>query len=308
MQANMALLSQSKGRLFGLIARKAPVAVVFRRGLSKRVLLVRWDLKTDKFSEGQWLNGRIYERRCDLSPSGERLICFAASYKKPYFSWTAVSRPPFLTALALWPKGDAWGGGGLFAKENEILLNHRANEHDLADGFKLPKIVQVKPFGVGSGWGEDNPIWEKRLARDGWVQSQEGKQNQHGLRSPISWTFDPPLVWTKQNPASKGDYELQMHIKGMHPRNGPWYLINYLVVDRATKSTITLAATDWADWCHSGDLLFAREGNLFRLDCARKEKLPELKSARPLIDLADRKFKEVTAPIEAKQWKGKLKL
>src|SRR5262249_39683455 len=62
-----------------------------------------------QFYEGQWFNGRIYERRCDLSPSGKRLIYFAASYKAPYAIWTAVSRLPFLTAVTLWPKGDGWG-------------------------------------------------------------------------------------------------------------------------------------------------------------------------------------------------------
>lgn len=71
---------------------------------------------------GQWFKGRIYERRCDLSPSGEKLIYFAAKYRSPLYTWTAVSRPPFLTALLLWPKGDAWGGGGLFNNERTIGL------------------------------------------------------------------------------------------------------------------------------------------------------------------------------------------
>jgi hypothetical protein len=121
-------------RLYAILAREANRAVVFRRGPSRRVQLLLWHTDTDEFEEGQWFNGRIYERRSDLSPSGKLLIYFAADYKQRYFSWTAVSKPPFLTALALWPKGDCWGGGGLFEKENVIQLNHRDGERQLAAG------------------------------------------------------------------------------------------------------------------------------------------------------------------------------
>jgi hypothetical protein len=48
------------------------------------------------------------------SPDGELLLYFAlqgsrwqTSYRG---SWTAVSRVPWLHALALWPQGDTWGG------------------------------------------------------------------------------------------------------------------------------------------------------------------------------------------------------
>ena len=74
---------KSAVRLYALLARKAPLAVVFRRGPSKRVLLVLWRTDTDEFVEGQWLKGRIYERRCDLSPSGKRLVYFAAWRTEP---------------------------------------------------------------------------------------------------------------------------------------------------------------------------------------------------------------------------------
>src|SRR5687767_3160857 len=97
-------LAKATSRLQVLLARESTVAVIFRRGPSKRVLVLRWDRRDDTFRAGQWFNGRIYEHRCDLSPSGEHLLYFAASYHEPYYSWTAVSRPPFLTALALWPK------------------------------------------------------------------------------------------------------------------------------------------------------------------------------------------------------------
>ena len=78
-------------RLFAILARETSLAVVLRRGPSKQVQLIQWDRANDRFEYGQWFKGRIYERRCDLSPSGDKLIYFAAKYKKPLFSWTAVS-------------------------------------------------------------------------------------------------------------------------------------------------------------------------------------------------------------------------
>ena len=289
-------------RLYAVLAREARLAVLFRRGPSKRVQLLLWRTDSDQFHEGQWLKGRIYERRCDLSPSGNRLIYFAANYKTPYFSWTAVSRPPFLTALALWPKGDGWGGGGLFEKENTILLNHRAEEMQLADGFSLPRSVRVKPFGERPGWGEDSPIVDARLSRDGWLRVQDGKAIEHSIGASVWIEFSPPQVWAKPHPRLGARYELQMHIQGLHQRDGPWYIIEHSVSDQANGSTVSLGRTDWADWCHSGDLLFAKEGKLFRLGYSPDGALNELGSAQVLIDLNDRAFKEIAPPSEAKQW------
>lgn len=293
---------KSQVRLYCLLAREAPVAVVFRRGPSKQVLLLQWQTDSDTFHEGQWFKGRIYERRCDLSPSGEQLIYFAANYKQPYFSWTAVSKPPFLTALALWPKGDAWGGGGLFEDENTILLNHRPGEMKLAKNFSLPESVRVKPLGEGSGWGEDNPIMAVRLNRDGWCLLHHGEAIEHTIGASVWMEFNPAELWSKPHAHSSRRYELQMHIQGLHQRNGPWYIIEHLVNDKKTGSTIKLGQTDWADWCHSGDLLYAKEGKLFRLRFSEDGKLEDLSGAKLLIDLTDRTFKEVAAPSEAKEW------
>ena len=292
---------QPQTRLYCIFAREAPFAVVFRRGPSKRVLLVAWHTNTDEFHEGQWLKGRIYERRCDLSPNGRRLIYFAADYKKPYFSWTAVSRPPYLTALALWPKGDGWGGGGLFEKENTILLNHRAAEMSLAEGFTLPRHLQIKPLGQNAGRGEDSPIMDVRLKRDGWRAVQDGEAIEHGIGAAIWVEFSPPIVWSKRHPQSRR-YELQMHIQGLHKRDGPWYVIEHIVIDRETGSAISLGRTDWADWCHSGDLLFAKEEKIFRLGFSSTGELTEPNTAKLLIDLSDRVFKAVSPPTDAKQW------
>jgi hypothetical protein len=282
-------------RLYSILARDAPRGVVFRRGPSKQVLLILWQTDTDEFIEGQWLKGRIYERRCDLSPSGERLVYFAADYKKPYFSWTALSRPPYLTAIALWPKGDAWGGGGLFAQENEIHLNHRESEMKLAEGFELSRRIKVKPLGEHSGWGEDSPIADMRLVRDGWRHVQSGKPIEHALGSPVWMEFNPSEIWARPHPSAGREYELRAETHGLHERDGSWYITEHAVINRESGEEISLGRTDWADWCHSGDLVFAKEGKLFRLGFRGRRLLP-LAEAKLLIDLKERTFRPLEPP------------
>src|SRR5262245_663042 len=289
--------------LYAILARDARVGVVFRRGPSKQVLLLLWRTDTDQFYEGQWFKGRIYERRCDLSPSGKRLIYFAAKYKAPYATWTAVSRPPFLTAVALWPKGDAWGGGGLFAKEKEILLNHRPAEMKLAEGFQLPKFVVVKPLGDHSGRGEDDPIHARRLIREGWKMIQQGKAKEHKLGAPMWVTIDPAEIWAKPHPQNGKPYEIRENISGIHERNGPWYVIEHIIVNTESGGEFSLGSPDCADWCHSGDLLYAKEGRLWRLGFNRGNLRP-LEQADMLIDLRDRCFAHKEAPQGAKLWCG----
>jgi hypothetical protein len=72
-------------RLYCILARETPLAVVFRRGPSKQVLLVLWHTDTDQFHEGQWLKGRIYERRCDLSPKWKAANLFRGGLQGTVF-------------------------------------------------------------------------------------------------------------------------------------------------------------------------------------------------------------------------------
>ena len=126
-----------------------------------------YGLDHDRLEPGQWFNGRIYERRCDLSPDGDLLIYFAAKWQAPFETWTAVSRTPYLTARALWPKGDAWGGGGLFETPRVIGLNHvdinapvipgvpKARWHPLGDEpLRLPGNFEVRRWSEHAGRGE----------------------------------------------------------------------------------------------------------------------------------------------------------
>ena len=68
-------------RVHIILAREAQTAIAIRRGPSKSVCIIGWDRRRDIFTVGQWLRGRIYERRCDLSPEGKHFIYFAMNGK-----------------------------------------------------------------------------------------------------------------------------------------------------------------------------------------------------------------------------------
>ena len=96
-------------RLHVLLARDALLGVVIRRGPTKQVCTLLWNRETDEFKLGQWLKGRIYEQRSDLSPDGRHLIYCAMNgkwNKEGSPVWTALSRTPFLKAVVFYPKWD----------------------------------------------------------------------------------------------------------------------------------------------------------------------------------------------------------
>src|SRR4051794_10940713 len=100
-------MAQFFARIHVLLARNAPLGVVIRRGPSNQVCSLLWDRRSDQFQVGQWLKGRIYERRSDLSPDGKHLIYFAMNGRwtsEAKGAWTAISKAPYLKALALFPK------------------------------------------------------------------------------------------------------------------------------------------------------------------------------------------------------------
>ena len=291
-------------RLFVLLARKGDAGVVLRRGPSKQVLLLRWDLKRDSFEAGQWLKGRVYERRCDLSPSGDRLVYFAASYRGPYQTWTAVSRPPYFSALALWPKGDAWGGGGFFSSENELLLNHPPTQRAMAPGFSIPRKLRVDAL-PDAGSGEDAPLFEQRLRRDGWKLVQSGTWVEQGRAARLWIKCDPPEVWSKPHPMRSISCRLLMQTEGIKEKDGPWYVTSYRVQRDDGANALDLGRADWADWSSMGDLLFAKEGRLFRVSLTSRKGFDPEASTRQLVDLNSLKFEPREAPPDAKSWFGK---
>lgn len=99
-------------RLHVLLAREAPIGLVIRHGPMHQVRTVLWDRRNDQFTLGQWLKGRIYEDGCDISPDGQHWI-YGVDKGWQFDNlryWTAVSRVPYLKALAFYPELGCHGG------------------------------------------------------------------------------------------------------------------------------------------------------------------------------------------------------
>jgi hypothetical protein len=284
-------------RLHAIVARGRRKAVVLRRGPSKLVQLWSWDLTRDRFERGQWLRARVFERRCDLSPRGDLLVYFAAKNRGPIPTYTAISKPPYFTALALFPGMGTYGGGGLFSSEDHLELNHGPLHHALAPGFTLRKGMRVSALGRDAGRGEDDPIQHHRLTRDGWRLVDLGTPREQSRGASIWIVLDPPRVYAKGRP-KEPELELEQRWTGIKQTNGPWYVMEHALVRRSTQREHALPDCEWADWDHQGDLLMAREGRLWRARVVRGV----LQEPRMLIDLREERFEPVVAPPSARTW------
>ena len=126
-----------------LFASESPQALILRRGPSDWVHLLQWHTDNDVVNRGAWFHGRIDAERCSLSPDGNLFVYFAVCHRKSSrrplsFAWTAISKPPWLTALIRWPQSDTWGGGGAFNTNHSLFLNFSRWRHWLFRRGRIP--------------------------------------------------------------------------------------------------------------------------------------------------------------------------
>jgi hypothetical protein len=134
------------------------------------VATLLWDRRRDDFRLGQWLKGRIYERRSDLSPDGQYFIYFAMNgqwQSESRGAWTAISRAPYLKAIAFFPKGDCWHGGGLWTGKTTYWLNDGCGHTVARDTSALKRDRGYHPPAIYGG--ECLSVYYHRLMRDGWT-------------------------------------------------------------------------------------------------------------------------------------------
>jgi hypothetical protein len=268
-------------RLHALLARDAPTGVVIRRGPSRHVALIGWDRRTDRFTLGQWLYGRIYERRCDLSPDGRHLIYFAMNGRwqsRARGAWTAISRAPHLKALSLFAKGDCWHGGGLFLDRTRYWLNDGCGHDTLRDEARLRRAA-APPLRESYG-GECPGVYYLRLQRDGWRM----------LHTALDAGGDQVTTFEKR---VSGHWRLRKlaHATLLHPVGRGCYFDEHRLWNARTESGVAYPSWEWAE-VDGGRIVWAADGKLFAAQIGTRG----LGRPRMLHDFNPMRFERRTAP------------
>lgn len=130
-------------RLHLFFARDNDRAVILRQGPSRQFRMILWHRDSDRFEDGQWLKHKVYVERCDLSPDGRHFLYFALNGDwrgESKGAYTAISRPPWFSALALFPQGDTWGGGGRFLDSRHYVADGGADIIGRDDGLARVRL------------------------------------------------------------------------------------------------------------------------------------------------------------------------
>jgi hypothetical protein len=228
-------------RLFGILARDAPVVAVLRRGSSNWAHIGPWDVEALTYQGGSWLRGTLYPQRCDVSPDGRYLAAMALvplSDWAPGTTYVAISRLPWLTALAAWGTQGTWSRGAHFAAPGEWGVP----EPDHGDAEPLRSRHGLVATGSAQSY-----VVERR---GGWVEA------------PGSPPRSPTDMWDERRadqivmikPAPYGGAVLSVSGGQAAFRSGPlsrWAAPTYVL------NGDPLLDVQWADWAHDGRLLVA---------------------------------------------------
>jgi hypothetical protein len=270
-------------RLEILQAPKVDVGVLFRRGPSMYVEVIRWNMRNDRFERGHWFKGRIYVPRSDLSPDGQLLVYFALkkspeTIRSEYtYAWTAVSRPPWLTALALWPRGSTWFGGGMFTRQRALLLNHPPEEAEPHPEHK-PRGLLVTPR-------KDADLYWSRLERDGWTCVQFGERRRTGT----GYETIEPQIHKRDHPRLPFSISMYLRIEGTR---------SFRIEDAGRTFPMPPGRVDWMDWDARGRAFVLLDGAVWIANVDPSGVGP----FERLIDFSADTFEEREAPDDARHW------
>ena len=180
---------------------------------------------------GAWFHGNLYPRRCDVSPDGRLFGYFALKKGKAYF---AVSRTPWLEALALWETLGTWTWGCRFSGSGDFEI--RACMYEPFQPASYPGgSVSIGPMSTD---------WPRR---DIWNELKRGWE--------IATENAPGLELRREQPGGTG-----VRLGLLH--RGEGVQLEYYLQD-GTDDLTPLPDAVWADWDRQGRLLMAtREGKL----------------------------------------------
>jgi len=239
-----------------------------------------WDRDKDKFKLGQWLKGRIYERRSDISADGKHFIYFAMNGKwqsESKGSWTAISRAPYLKAITIFPQGDCWLGGGLFTERDKQGKNlYWLNSGGCEPLRTTSEVLEDSHFVISKRFNSEClGVYYPRLQRDGWTLTE---------RQPTADLFEKPIGqgWLLRKIA---------HSQSKHPPGKGCYWDEHQLVHPNRGKQVNYPDWEWAE-LDNDRIVWAEGGCLF----ASKIDRDGLTGKKRLFDFNDMVFEPIEAP------------
>jgi hypothetical protein len=294
----MAPSAPAARRLYVIPAADAPIAAVFLRMSSKRWHVLRWEIDRGVVESGAWFVGQMYPRRANLSPDGALLGYFvyvgspSRSWPKAYF---AVSKLPWLTALAAWENSGTWSWGCEFKPAGGLVVSGEIFEKkpfhgSWAGSFETNLLHRQEEV----NWGERDLHLEEergwtRASADGFATALENRSIKHRLR---------PRALIKERP--KSGHRLIVVSRGTDFKNAVEGAVVDYLLEAPQGEPIRLEDAAWADWDRKGRLLVATlAGELQIRDLDRKSGRWNPSWSK---DLASLKPQRTRSPDWARRW------
>lgn len=234
-------------------------------------------------SSPSWLRGTIYPQRCDVSPDGRWLCYFALKAGADWpagATYIALSRLPWVTALAAWGTGGTWTHGLQFVSDADVWPSEPPDEGD-------PAPVR-RHYGLAFTRAASFAVERRR----GWTETPETPPR----AADDAWDERRAVVMHKPSPADAGS---RLLVEG-------WYAaVRTTEPERFGESSYSIDTgsgpsvlddVQWADWSADGRLLVAtRDGRLQWRD-------QDGESVRWEFDLARMAPERTPPPPEAREW------
>lgn len=274
-------------RIFCIPALDAPIVPVLRRGPTAWYHVGRWDVERGTYEPGSWLRGTLYPQRCDLSPDGRWLAYLAL---KPGATWDvggtfiAISRLPWLTALAAWQTCGTWTLGLRFERDPQLWA---------VDDPSIGDLRQVRRrFGLRPNADVSFAVERPR----GWTESSDTPPR--GSTDPWEIRRGPRITMEKGRPGGDG---VVLRVRGTYAAfrqsmPGERRTVEYEISDGATRHR--LEDVGWADWDSSGRLLVATTDGRIQI----RDGDPATLHVEHEVDLSELAPTPAEPPSEARTW------
>jgi len=229
-------------RIFCIPATAAPIVAVLRRGPSPWYHVGRWNVEEWTYEPGAWLRGRLFPQKCDVSPDGRWLAYSAQKHSARWPAGTiyeAISRLPWLHALAAWEAGSTYTRGFRFDAET------------MTSDLGPPDVGDVTPclerYGLRINRAHQFAVERRR----GWTETEDSASRHPG----DLWDEKRRVRMSKPQPSGFAVLEVEGSYAAFRDNPGLREPPCYGVVEEGDVSPLEEA--QWADWSASGVLLVA---------------------------------------------------